>query len=73
VHTDDYKGEYDHQYYWSKLIYPPTFRILVACYPGVEWEQLFVGLTDKKLENLRKKDQENGNGNGSDHEDEDAA
>lgn len=71
VHTDDFTGAYDHQYYWSKLIYPPTFRILVACYSGVEWEQLFVGLTDKQLEKLRKKDEEIENGNGHDPETED--
>jgi len=73
VHTDDFDGTYDHQYYWSKLIYPPTFRILVACYPGVQWEQLFVGMTDKQIERLRHKDQENGNGNGHDTETEDVA
>jgi uracil-DNA glycosylase family 4 len=58
VHVDNFTGEYDHQYYWSKLIYPATFRMLVACYPGVQWEQLFVGLTDSQVEKLRHKENE---------------
>ena len=62
VHADDFDGTYDHQYYWSKLIYPPTYRMLVACFPRVEWEQLFVGLTDKQIARLREREESNGNG-----------
>jgi DNA polymerase I len=54
VHVDDFKGIYDHDYYWSKLIFPPSYRILVACYPETEWELLVPGLTDKQRAKLRE-------------------
>jgi DNA polymerase I len=42
VHVDDFAGVYDHRYYWDKIIYPPSFRILEVCYPHVSWKDLFV-------------------------------
>ena len=64
IHADDYTGEYDHEYYWSKLIYPPCYRILTACYPWVSWELLFSG---KEREKAAKAKAILVNGNG-DHE-----
>jgi DNA polymerase elongation subunit (family B) len=54
IHADDFKGEYDHNYYWTKLIFPPSYRILVACYPETEWELMVPGLTDKQRAKLRE-------------------
>jgi len=69
IHADDYTGEYDHVYYWDKMIFPPSYRILTACYPYVSWELLFADakLKDKQAA-LKAAKAENGNGNG--HEDE---
>ena len=42
VHADDYQGQYDHVYYWDKVIYPPCYRILEVCFPEIPWHELFV-------------------------------
>jgi len=42
VHAEDFDGKYDHRYYWDKVIYPPSYRILEVCYPHVSWRDLFV-------------------------------
>lgn len=49
IHADDYDGHYDASYYWNRLIYPATFRILQAVYPYVEWDLMFIGLSKKRL------------------------
>lgn len=33
-------AEIDRVAYWNKYVYPPTERVLEACYPGAGWEQL---------------------------------
>lgn len=70
VHADNYKeGEYDKDYYWNKLIYPPSYRILRACFPEFEWEMLFANLTDKQRAKMREEAMKLANGDNGDSDD----
>jgi DNA polymerase I len=37
VPESQYTGEYDCHYLWENLVYPPTMRLLEACFPAVNW------------------------------------
>ena len=65
VHADDFDGTYDHRYYWDKIIYPPSFRILEVCYGHVAWRDLFV-----KKPPAKRVPSENGDGHDDEEVDE---
>lgn len=48
IHAEKYQGTYDERHYWDKQIFPPSFRILHACYPKISWQRLFVAEKLKK-------------------------
>lgn len=39
VALNKYSGKYDEVYYWNKVIYPPTERLLKAIFPNYDWSQ----------------------------------
>jgi len=41
VLAEDYTGGYDTSYYWDRLIFPASYRIVSACYPQIAWDLLF--------------------------------
>jgi DNA polymerase elongation subunit (family B) len=62
---DDFKGDYDDEYYWNNKIYPPCERILKAVHPEFRWEWLYIKKTaskatrkkaDKKLKDTMSQD-----------------
>jgi len=39
IPASDYTGEFDREYLWQNLIYPPTLRLLQAAFPAHDWER----------------------------------
>jgi DNA polymerase, archaea type len=39
IHKDDYTGVYDEKYYWTKCIFPPTYRLLSVVFPDFNWDK----------------------------------
>ncbi|MEK6880331.1 MAG: DNA polymerase domain-containing protein [Nanoarchaeota archaeon] len=49
VHLNDYAGEYDEKYYWTKMIFPPTYRLLTIVFPDENWDRFLS--TEKHYQN----------------------
>lgn len=43
IHKDDFAGVYDEKYYWTKCIYPPTYRLLKVVFPNHDWDKYLKG------------------------------
>jgi DNA polymerase elongation subunit (family B) len=43
IHLGEYKGEFDKEYYWDNLIYPPLERMLKHVYKDHDWKQYYIG------------------------------
>lgn len=39
IPVDDYTGEFDREYLWTKAVWPPTQRLLKAAFPDYDWSQ----------------------------------
>ncbi|MFX0084237.1 MAG: DNA polymerase domain-containing protein [Candidatus Hodarchaeota archaeon] len=39
---EDYKGEFDREYYWNKRIYPMTERVLENVFKDIKWDALYI-------------------------------
>lgn len=37
--AEDWKGEVDRFGVWEDAVYPPTMRVLEACFPGTQWKR----------------------------------
>ena len=42
VHEDDFKGEYDKEYYFNNRTYEPVKRIFEVVWPKYDWDQYYV-------------------------------
>ena len=48
IPIDEFKSNYDADYYWEKKIYPPTERIVKSVFPNFDWDRL------KKIMNIQE-------------------
>ena len=55
IYAEDFKGEYDQNYYWNKQIYSPSCRVLKSVFPDFEWEYLMLNPKIGKF--IQSKDQ----------------
>lgn len=46
-HISEYKEDWDREYYWNKIIYPPMKRILEVIYPEVDWNEYVISAVKK--------------------------
>lgn len=59
IHISEFKEEWDRNYYWNNLIYPPLEKLLISVFPEEDWKQFYVIIPRKRaktsLEKVSKK------------------
>lgn len=53
VHISEFKGKWDREHYWNKIIYPPVLRILEVTYPDHDWYQYFINYKPPRKRNAK--------------------
>lgn len=47
--SSDGAHQYAAEYYWDRVIYPASMRILTICYPGINWAQYLIESRRKRV------------------------
>jgi len=46
IHKNEFNGEYDAEYYWTRQVFPPTYRVLKTIFPKYNWTKYAEGTKD---------------------------